>query len=257
MHLHILKGCSAGLVAAALAAGAQAAPTVYFGIDNATILPGGSHPVADAAAAAFAAAAGPLATESFEGFATGALPASFTVGTVDVGFTNQATQYTQIATGVGTFSTFATDGTQFIDSLSDNGSTYFTMAFGSALPGFGFYLTDASDWLGTTSPLASLQVHLMHAQGETVLDLLDISPSQVVNGNVAFFGVLADPANPITGFFITNPALNPDEDAIGLDQLMIPQAAVPEPATWALAPVALLALAASTRRRGRRAPAAG
>jgi hypothetical protein len=237
------------------AAGAQAAPVVFFGLDNANLSGGGPHPNADAAQAGFAAAAGPLAQQSFErageGIPAGAVPASFAVGARTVSFAGAATDYSQVTNGLGTFTTFATHGSQHLEALTDPGTTYFTMDFDQPVGALGFYLTDVNDWLGTTPPTFSLQIHLVRDGGTEVLDLMQgIPPSQVSDGNVAFWGVV-DAADPIRGFFITNPAGNPAEDALGLDQLMLaqPGGVVPAPAPWLLLAALPLAAAATRRRR--------
>lgn len=245
------------LFAAAVVVGAaaQAAPVYFFGIDNTNLSGGGAHANADAAHAAFAAAAGPLAQQSFEragdGIPAGAVPASFAVGARTVAFSGDGggAGYQQVTNGVGSFDTFATHGSQHLEVLTDPGRTSFRMDFDAAVSALGFYLTDVNDWLGSQGAL-SLQVHLLRAGGgETVLDLVtDPAPAQTVNGNVAFWGVV-DIAEPIVGFFVANPAGNIGQDALGVDQLMLAQpAAVAAPAPWLL--LALLPLAAARRRRG-------
>ncbi|HMV00819.1 MAG TPA: hypothetical protein PKD04_07025 [Rhodocyclaceae bacterium] len=239
----------AGLLAAA---SAVAAPTVFFGLDNANLSAGGAHPNADAASASFASAAGALATQDFDGLALGAVPGAFSIGAVNAAFTNLATAYTQIAAGVGTFSTFPISGTQYLESLSGNGSTYFSIAFDQPLRALGFYLTDPSDWIGNPSAVPGLTLNLFQSGGTTSLDLLQgLDASQVVNGNVLFFGVV-DTTDAITGFSISSLASIPDEDAIGLDHLQVAvreRGAVPEPAPLALLAVSVLALAASWFRK--------
>ena len=172
----------AGLLATSLRR--RCRPHRLFGLDNANLSAGGAHPNADAASASFASAAGALATQDFDG-AAGAVPGAFSIGAVNAAFTNLATAYTQISAGVGTFSTFPISGTQYLESLSGNGSTYFSIAFDQPLRALGFYLTDPSDWIGNPSAVPGLTLNLFQSGGTTSLDLLQgLDASQAVNGNV-------------------------------------------------------------------------
>lgn len=246
---------AAGLVLGISAA--QAAPTLYRGLDNLDLSGGGAHPTADAARAQFLAAVGAVAVQSFEragdGIAVGAVPASFMVGSTSVSFSTAGAGVREIAADPGAFSTFATQGSQFLYALVAAGGTFYTMEFDMPTAGLGFYVTDPNDWFGNDLASTVLQVSLVHANNDVeTVDLLDnISASQVRNGSVAFFGAV-DLANPIVGFSILNPLALPGEDALGLDQLTLAQAsAVPEPATLLLAGGALFA--ASRRQRARHA----
>lgn len=251
---HALAGVTA--LCAMLAAPAQAAPTVFFGLDNANVAAGAARPVSTAAAAAFAATAGPLAQQNFEGaaFVAGAaVPGSFAVGSVGVGFSAGATDGARVGSGVNAFSTFGSDGGQYIDALSDAGSTYYSFSFDRGVDALGFYLTDLSDWAGDDRTATGLELVLLQGSDETVIPLVDpaVRVNDMVNGNLVFVGVV-DTGKPITGFRIVGSALNPDEDALGLDQLMLAPSDVdsplPLPATgWML--LAGLALAGITRRR--------
>ncbi|MBX3667142.1 MAG: hypothetical protein KF778_01975 [Rhodocyclaceae bacterium] len=228
---------------------AAAAPVVYFGLDNLNLSAGGAAPNAAAAAAAFAAAAGPLATQNFDAMSLGAVPPGFNIGTVAATYTDSASDYSRISAGVGTFSTFPISGAQYLEALTNSGSTYFSISFDRPLSALGFYITDASDWIGTGGSIPNLSVALSEVSGGSVLQLMGgLDPNTVVNGNAAFFGVI-DTANPITGFSISNPAGVPDKDAIGLDNLQV--AVVPLPSTAALLALGLLPFAWS--RRGARA----
>ncbi|MBL8483912.1 MAG: hypothetical protein JNJ60_17075 [Rhodocyclaceae bacterium] len=247
--MQIRPGLIRAAVASACAAAAfaaVAAPTVYFGLDNSNLSGGGAAPNAAAAAAAFAAAAGPLATQNFDAMALGAVPPNFGIGAVTAGFTSSASDYVRVASGVGTFSTFAISGAQYLEGLTLNGSGYFTISLDTPVSALGFYITDASDWAGTGAQIPNLSVVLTQVSGTAALDLMGgLDPATVVDGNVAFFGVI-DAANPITGFSIVNPAAVPDRDAIGLDNLQV--SAVPVPGSAALLALGMLPLCAMRRR---------
>lgn len=246
--------CFAGLAAVAPWASAVvpspggSPATVYFGLDNATLSSGGPRPNADAAAAAFASAAGATAVQDFESFATGAVPASIPIGGTTAAFTNLASAYAQISRNTGTFDTYPTSGSNYLEALSANGTSYFAFSFDRGVRALGFYITDASDWIGSGVGIASLQIVLHRASGDAALDLLGgLDAASVVNGNAAFFGVIDDAA-PILGFSIFNPAGVPGEDAIGIDDLRV--SAVPEPSMVYLAGAGLLALRRTRRRAG-------
>lgn len=247
---------SAAALCALLCAPAQAAPTVFFGLDNANVAAGAARPVSTTTAAAFAAAAGPLAQQNFEGaaFVAGAaVPDSFAVGSVGVSFNASATDGVRVGSGVNAFSAFGSDGGQYIDALSNAGSTYYSFSFDQGVSALGFYLTDLSDWAGDDRTATGLELVLLQGADETVIPLVDpaVRVNDMVNGNLVFVGVV-DAGKAITGFRIVGSALNPDEDALGLDQLMVAprdvDSPLPLPATgWML--LAGLALAGITRRR--------
>lgn len=225
-------------------AAVQAAPTVFRGVDNSDVSNGAAHPTADAAAAAFATAAGSLLVNGFEGATVGGIPASLDFGAgVTASFSSAATNRARVSTGVGEFSTFPLDGTRYFEAVTLNNTAFFSMSFSAPLSALGFYTTDASDWSGSTGPIPGLVVELTTANGTVSFDLLDRADvSTVVNGNVAFFGIV-DAGNLITGFSIRNPAGAPGEDALGVDSLQV-ATPVPLPATLPLALSALGGLAA-------------
>lgn len=241
---------AAGLLTG-LAIPVLAAPTVYFGLDNTNLSAGGAQSNAATAASQFTLAAGSIAVQNFDALALASVPASIAVGGVNASFTNSATSYSRISSGVGTFSTFPISGSQYLESLSGQGSTYFTFAFDRAVSALGFYLTDPSDWAGTGGSLPGLTLNLLRGSDVLSVDLLQgLDATQVVNGNVLFFGVV-DSADPFTGFSISSSASLPDEDAIGLDDLQLAvarRASVPEPAPLALLAMAFMAAALRGRR---------
>lgn len=226
---------------------ASATPTVYLGLDNANLSGGGARPNADAAAASFSAATGATAAQDFESFAApSAVPSSFSIGGTTASFTDTSSDYAQISAGVGTFSTYPTSGSQYLESLTLNGTAYFSVAFDHGLKALGFYITDASDWFNTAGPIPNLQVTLHQASGDVALDLFaGLDPATVNDGNVAFFGVV-DASDPIDGFSISNPAGVPDKDAIGIDDLQVATfsspTAIPSPPVGYLMAAGLLAM---------------
>ena len=138
---------------------------------------------------------------------------------VGVTVDNTATDYLRVASGVGPFDTYPVSGSRYLESLSAEGSTYFTASFDQPLRAIGFYITDASDWIGTAGPIAPLVVSLTTLSGTFDFDLTgSVDPTTIVDGNVAFFGALSA-GDPITSVAIANPGSNPDEDAIGIDDV--------------------------------------
>jgi hypothetical protein len=223
-----------------------AAPTIYSNIDNVYLAGGGAHPNTDAAEAAFLAAAGTVIVQNFDGLTPGNAPTSFAVGTLTATLAVSATQETTIADATTIYATFAVSGNQFLHSRTAQNTTYYTVEFDRPVRALGFHISDASDWFNTGGEHRSLIVTLLYAGGAShAVDLFDtLDPVDIVNGNLGYFGVIDD-ASPLRGFSIANP-LNPDEDAIGLDNLAV--AAVPLPAAvWALVPA--LGLLGSVRRR--------
>lgn len=235
----------ATLAGGLLSLDATAATVVFMGFDNVDLSAGGANPASAAAAAAFAGAAGSLAVQDFEGFTPGAPPASFAIGGVTATLTDTATDTTQITAGVGGFSTYATSGNQFLDSLTLDDSAFFTITFDAPVRGFGFYLSDPSDWAGIAGT-ANLVLRVTQQGGvQDVVLFGDTPASQMVNGGLGYVGLLDDD-NPFLSFTLLNPGANPDEDAIGLDDLAV--TAVPLPAgAFLFAPA--LALLGLARRR--------
>ena len=243
----------------ALALACGAAPTVYFGIDNSAFPSPATN--AEAAHSAFAAAAGAgaITTQDYESAAVGEFAATTSgvlANGVGVTVTNTVSgqdSRLRITEGNGAFDTHAHSGRRYVEALTVNGTTYFTVDFASPIDGLGFYVSDLADWFGTPGPLAHLQA-VLKTTDNTTLEL-DLSPGQqpsdLVSGNMAFFGVLGQ-GTRFTSFAIRNPASLPGGDALGIDDFMVvlQPNRVPEPASAALAVLALAGLVASRRRRG-------
>ncbi|MBK6660718.1 MAG: hypothetical protein IPG43_22465 [Proteobacteria bacterium] len=234
---------------------ALAAPVVFQGLDNRNLTGPGSHPNSDAAQAAFAAAAlaeGGMAVQDFDSLALGAAPASFAVGTVSAALTATAT--TPPLPPAERIDTYPVSGARFLDSLTNRNTTFFSVTFSEAVSGFGFHITDASDWVGNPNPSTNVVVTLQYETGTVTRKIFDgTQASTMVSGNLGFWGVI-DSAAPLTGFSLSNPAGNPDRDAIGIDNLSIaltkPDTPVPLP-TSALLLLPAFALVAGIGRRRR------
>lgn len=239
-----------------------AAPTVYFGLDNSAFP--NPAPLSTAAHDQFVAAAGAghLTTQDYESATPGEL-AALTTGVLANGVGVSITRSVsgtdsrlRITQGNGVFDTFATSGRQHLEMVSDQGTTYFTATFDSPIDGLGFYLTDASDWIGTTGPVGHLFAVLTTVDNTTLdFDLTPgLDPTTLVSGNRAFFGVLESSAR-FTSFAIRSDAGIPAGDALGIDDFMVALAPgrVPEPGTLALAALASLSLLGGAVRRRRRA----
>lgn len=227
----------------------SAAEVIFEGVDNLNLSGGGAHPLADAAEAAFAAAA-VLAVQDFESFATNSLPGSVSIGGINASLVSSATDGSRIASnGGGGFDTYPVSGSQFLFSLSDAGTTFFGFTFDVAVIGFGFHITDASDWAGDSRPTDNLVINLVRASGTTSVELFaNVPASSLVSGNFGYFGIL-DADDPFLGFSIAGATINPDEDAIGIDNLAVAIAPVPVPAGAWLFGSALAGLAAARRRQ--------
>lgn len=255
-HRTIGRALGAACALAMFSGTVAAAPLVFAGLDNRDLSGGGSHANTDAAQAAFVAAAlaeGGIAVQNFDTLALGTPPANFAVGSLTASLTSTATDHTTISTGPTAPQTFAVSGTQFLDTLTDRNTTFFSIAFSEAVSGFGFHITDASDWFGNVNPSTNLVVTLKYATGNVTRKVFDgTAASSMVSGNLGFWGVV-DNVDPLLGFSISNAPGSPQRDAIGIDNLSIalvkPAAAVPVPTSVVLMLSALGGMVSLGRRR--------
>jgi hypothetical protein len=254
----LLRALVVGVAAAALGLPAAAAPQVFFGIDNSAFPSPATQ--AEAAKTQFvtAAGAGSITTQDYETAPVGDLGAVTSgvlangVGVTVANTVSGANSLLRVTDGGGGFDTYAHSGQRFLEMLSDNGTTYFTVDFASPIDGLGFFVSDIADWMGTAGPLAHLQA-VLKTTDNTTLEL-DLTPGQdpadLVSGNMAFFGVLGQ-GTRFTSFAIRSPASLPGGDALGIDDFMVvlQPNRVPEPAGLGLAALALAGLAVSRRAR--------
>jgi hypothetical protein len=141
----------------------------------------------------------------------------------------------------------APGGTQFFEVLSGSGQS-FTIDFGTEVSVFSFWGTDIGDFEGT------LTLELYNGQEKVGSEVVSTAQGEDNSGSMQFFGLFVDAKAGDRAFtsvrFVTSGG---KLDGFGFDSFTIgtnPGGDVPEPATFALAGLALAGLALSRRRRG-------
>ena len=256
----------------AVAGQAHAAPipctggtlTCYIGLDLGSTDPAkdpATNPRtnANAAHSAFAAALDPASVkvDTFEGATVGDSAPQFPGP-----LAKQSAETTTVSGNGATaaIKNSSTDGTQYFGrfNTTSGGSKWwetsydFSFSLQQPVSAFGFYATDVGDFDGTLNLVLSLV-------GGGTLELNDVVPdsTSAANGALLFFG-FSDTVRKFSGmsFRIGQTATSPDGyDAIGFDDMttgnlkVTDPNPVPEPASLALAGLALASLAAVRRRK--------
>jgi len=250
MSANLWKCLAVAAAGAALASAAQAAPTIFFGLNAA---PGGmvSGAPLQARTNFLASLAPTVASQGFEGFAVGT-----TAGATGLGLSFVGSSGTIAATVVGdgsvTNSTLdgrfntTPGGSKWWETASD-----FQISFSSAISAFGFFATDVGDFGGM------LFLDLLDTNG-AVSSLMVSDFVGGTSGGLLFFG-FTDTSNSYTALALrVEDATN--VDFFGFDDMVIgdraqitgptpPPPGVPEPATLALVGLSLGVLALTRRRK--------
>lgn len=240
------------LALAGLASGASA-DQLFRGFDQNASGSGAlaSFPNSDAARAAYLATLAAAAqVQDFEALAPGAVPASWTFsGGLTATYANEATTANSIAQGVSSVTTYPADGTRYLYTETLPGAGFFKLTFGAEVRSIGFYMSDASDWIGNSDVPGPIYIELLDFS-DNVLGKYDLitalPPSAINNGGMGYFGVTADQA--FAAVRIAQPlrasGSNADSDAIGIDQITV---AIPTPGAAGV--LAMGGLMAGRRRR--------
>jgi hypothetical protein len=130
----------------------------------------------------------------------------------------------------------------------DTSAFQFTIEFSTPISAFGFYATDVGDFRG----LLSLKLYSNNVHVKT-LDISNTFDTSTTNGSLLFFGFVDRSIKYDKISFVTNyPPASSQVDYFGFDDMVIGDLAqvkaVPEPASFGLMALGLLAVAAARRK---------
>lgn len=225
----------------------SAAQSTFYGFTNnlSGTFPLPLSPEVTAARDSFVAAVGAanIRAQDFDTLATGPVPANLPFGAgLSAAFVSSAvgdgTNVGQsiIASGVSAFQEYAISAPNYLSSVTNQGTTFWTMAFSQPIVAVGFYMTDPSDWFAggpSAGQVPPLRIALEGDSGSMSFALFTgLDPSEVRTGSLGFFGVI-DTTRPFDRVSIVHPAHAFAGDAIAIDDMLV-ATAVPEPGVWAL-----------------------
>jgi hypothetical protein len=223
----VVAACSAVAMLMFLAIGTRAAasPITFAGTDSG-VGPGGAHPLSDAAAALWGAAAGSFSLITFESAALGStgplvLAAGVTMTTAnqDVSAAGVSNDNTHASLGFNTTS----GGSRFyrMSPIFGGGTATTTFTFASPTSSFGFYFTGAE----TAFP-GAFTLNFNDGSAQSLGITKDTAGTQ-------FFGFV-DAGSSISSVTLTETGdFSSGRDVVGVDDVRY-TTAVPEPATLLL-----------------------
>ena len=234
----------ASIVAIAIAAGAAAGQTFFFGEDIGAGS-AASIPNTSAARTLFNNSLAGNSVEDFESFSAGQAPPlnlAFTgsAGTINATLSGNGRVENTPITGA-----FATSGTQYLFTQTTGGGTgaQFTITFSQPIAAFGFAATDLSDFG------AALTLNFAGGGGLNVPLPNTVGSGGSTTGSAFFWGVVAGTGQDFTSVTF-DIASGPQNDTFGFDDMTIgdrSQVVIPLPTAAGLAGFGLLAV--GTRRR--------